>query len=356
VDISDTTAAVGLPGDISVSGSVFGTVIVLERDHGGLGNWGQTAYFTDPGVFGDENHIPAFGTTVSLDGDTLAVGTRFPGDNGSEFGQGTIFLRHAGGFNQWGKVAEVGGPMVAVSGDWVLSGINHPLPQQDAEGDGSFQHAKLYHRNAGGADEWGLVQTFVPPNTNRTHTWNYSRAVALDGSTLVIGAPGELRSASDWTPGRAFIYDIPLNSLQIWKDTHFAEQYFGPLPPNNSAVTASLGDADNDGVLNAWEAYHGLNPLLNDAALAGLKGHGLIAGEFVLRWREGIDPQGLSVTFQWSRSLGAWFNSGQGPAVNDTKTFTITTVQTNADHFIKEARVPVGGDGRLFTRLTLLGL
>jgi hypothetical protein len=357
VDLSDTTAVVGSPSDISVSGSVWGTVSVFERDQGGLGNWGPTAYFTDPDIFGDELFLPAFGTSVALDGDTLVVGTWFPDQRGSgESGMGTVFQRHAGGLNQWGKVGEVGGPFVAVSGDWVLSGINTPRREENPVGDGSFRHAELYHRNAGGPDQWGVVQTFSAPNTNRTHTWNYGRSVALDGSTLVVGAPGELRSASDWTPGRAFIYDISLNSLQIWKDTHFAEQYFGPLPPNNSPATASLGDADNDGVLNAWEAYHGLNPLLNDAPLAGLKAQGITAGEFVLRWREGIDPQGLSVSLQWSRTLGDWFNSGQGPTVNDTKTFTITTVQTNADHILKEARVPVGGDGQLYTRLVLQGL
>jgi hypothetical protein len=64
----------------------------------------------------------------------------------------------------------------------------------------------------------------------------------------------------------------------------------------------------------------------------------------------------LSVTLQRSRSLGAWFNSCEGTAVNDTNTFTIATVETNSDHLIKEARVPVGGNGKLFARLVLQGL
>ena len=76
----------------------------------------------------------------------------------------------------------------------------------------------------------------------------------------------------------------------------------------------------------------------------------------IMRWREALDPQGLSVTLQWSRNLGAWFASGAGPTVGDTKTFTITTVETHADHVIKEARVPAGSDTTLFTRLVLLGL
>lgn len=359
VDLSDTTAVVGSPGDVSVSEPAFGTVSVFERDQGGAGRWGRVAYFTDPDVFGDELFLPAFGTSVALDGDTLVVGTWYPDQQGSgESGSGSIFQRHAGGFNHWGKVAEVGGPVVAVSGDWVASGYNWPPPEADETGDGSFRYVALHHRNAGGPDQWGEAQRFFAPNTSRAHTWNFGAAVALDGSTLVIGAPGERRTAIDSTPGRAFIYDVPLNSLQIWKDTLFAGQYFtAPVTPFSGQAAGNLGDPDNDGVPNAWEAYHGTSPLLADAALAGLSPQGLnpATSEFVVRWREAIDPQGLSVKLQWSRDLGQWFGSGAGPTVGDTKVFTITTVESHADHVIKEGRLPAGSDTKIFTRLVLVG-
>jgi len=361
VDISDTTAVVGAPGDYDFGGARPGQVYLFERDRGGLGNWGSTGSIAGPNLSAEEGSFTQFGASVSLDGDTLAVG--YAGQAEEEYyqgGGGCVFQRHAGGFNHWGKVASIGGgPSMAVSGDWVLGGAYQPY-QTGASGNVIYPPAvvTLHHRNAGGPDQWGVVQTFTAPNTNRTHTWNFGHAVALDGTTLVIGAPGEKRTAIDWTPGRAFIYDVPLNSLQIWKDTLFAEEYFtGPITPYSGQATGNLGDLDNDGVPNSWEAYHGLNPLVVDAALAGLKAQGLnlATGEFVLRWREALDPQGLSVTLQWSRNLGQWFNSGAGPSVGDTKTFAITTVETNADHVIKEARVPAGGDARLFTRFVLLG-
>ena len=359
VDLSDTTAVVGAPGDISISGGEFGMVSVFERDEGGPGEWGRTGYFTDPDVFGDELHLPAFGSSVALDGDTLVVGTRFPLDDGVEFGMGTVFLRHAGGFKKWGKVAEVGGPAVAVSGDWVVSGINSPPREADEAGDGSFRYAALYHRHANGQDQWGLVQQFQPANTNRAHTWNFGWAVALDGTTLVIGAPGEQRKVLDWTPGRAFVYDLPLNPFRIWNDTLFAEQYFtDPIVPFSGPMDAAMADLDNDGVPNAWEAFHGLNPLVADAASAGIKSLGLdlAAGQFVMQWRESTEVPGLIAMPQWSRNLGQWFDSGSGPSAADTKTFIVTTIETHPDHVVKEARIPANNDTRLFTRLVLLGL
>lgn len=358
VDLSDTTAVVGSPGDLSLSGGEFGMVSVFERDQDGAGNWGRTAYFTDPDVFGDELHLPAFGVTVSLDGDTLVVGTRFPLNGGAEFGMGTVFLRQAGGFKQWGKVAEVAGPSVAVSGDWVVSGVNSPTREADELGDGSFRYAELYHRHANGPDQWGLVQQFKPENPNRTHTWNFGSAVALDGSTLVVGAPGERRSNIDWTPGRAFVYDLPLTPFRIWTDTLFAEQLFtGPSTPLSGEAATLFGDPDQDGVSNAWEFYHGLNPLLADAAGAGLKSKGLdlATGQFVVSWRESVELPGLVGALQWSRDLGQWFNSGGGPAIADTKAFSITIIETFPNHVVKEARIPVAKEERLFTRLVLVG-
>jgi len=359
VDLSDTTVVVSAPGDLDLFNGLFGAVAVYERDQGGLDNWGMTAYLVDPDVFGDENHIPSFGVSLSLEGDTLAVGSWLPGNAGnSAFGMGSVFQRHAGGYKQWGKVATVGGPVVAVNGDFIACGMNMPVPRSDEVNDGSFRYVEVFHRNAGGPDQWRSVQQISPPNPNRAHTWNFGASVALDGSTLAIGAPGEQRTATDWTPGRAFTYDLPLNLLQIWKDTHFAEKYFGDLTTMSGESTASLGDPDLDGIPNAWEAYQGLNPLIDDAALAGLKvlGINLQTSELIVRWREGLDPQGLSVRLQWSRSLGTWYDSGQGPAPNDIKTATINIVQTALDHVIKEARLPLGADDKLFTRLTLIGL
>ena len=202
------------------------------------------------------------------------------------------------------------------------------------------------------------MQSFDPPNTNRTHTWDFGAAVALDGSTLVIGAPGELR-ALPWTPGRAFIYDLQLNRFQIWKDTLFAGQYFtGPITTYSATATGNLGDFDGDGISNAWEAYHGLNPLVADAAGGGILSSSLtiIPCFFLFTWQEALDPLGLTVKPQWSRNLIDWYDSGAGPGPGDTKTFVIQTINTSATHLTKQAALPMAGEPNLYTRLVLLGL
>lgn len=59
------------------------------------------------------------------------------------------------------------------------------------------------------------------------------------------------------------------------------------------------------------------------------------------------------MTPQWSRNLFEWYDSGPGPTPGDTKTFTIQTISTTADHVVKQATLPVVGEPNVFTRLML---
>ena len=78
-----------------------------------------------------------------------------------------------------------------------------------------------------------------------------------------------------------------------------------------------------------------------------------MSGEFVFTWQEALDPLGTTVTPQWSRNLFEWYDSGAGPTPGDTKTFVIQTIDTTAEHVVKQATLPVNGEANVFTRLQL---
>lgn len=136
------------------------------------------------GVSGDQ-----FGYSVDIDGNTLVVGARYA-DVGGEDKQGALYVYDYDG-NDWdfskkitvadGDEFDQLGYAVGIAGDTIIAGA------EEAQVGGVTQgKAYIFERNEGGADQWGLTKTLTESITSLDE---YGNAVAIDGDTVVVGAP-----------------------------------------------------------------------------------------------------------------------------------------------------------------------
>ena len=89
------------------------------------------------------------------------------------------------------------GCSVSVSGDYAVVGAG------GENGTGTDQGAAyVFYRNQGGADNWGQVKKIVGSDTADDDGFGY--AVAIDGTTIVVGADGEDGTGTD--QGAAYVF------------------------------------------------------------------------------------------------------------------------------------------------------
>jgi hypothetical protein len=178
-------AAPMAPGDGAMAQQ--GAVYVFYRDQGGPDAWGEVTKLTTP----DAIAWGAFGSRVSLSGDTTVVGS-LPTRNQNQQGAAYVFYRNQGGPDAWGQVAKLTAPanapdhmcfgIAAVSGDTALVGAYY---------DGGFCHlglnsAYIYHRNQGGPDAWGQAAELTPDDVAAGDS--FGAEVSLSGGTAIVGA------------------------------------------------------------------------------------------------------------------------------------------------------------------------
>jgi|GEM_PF-3853568 len=173
--------SVSLDGDRVAVGAPFngaGAVFVFEFD---AGEWRQAARLEVGGSFGD-----GFGTTVALDGDRLIAGA--PAKN-LEAGAVYSFEKLDGAWVGRGVLAgesgdgERFGAALAMQGDRIAVG---------APGDGGVQGA-AYVFDSG---EPVVLRPPTPtPTPSPTGAGGFASALALDGDRLVVGAPGSNSAA-----------------------------------------------------------------------------------------------------------------------------------------------------------------
>jgi hypothetical protein len=168
---SGTTLMVSAPRDDD-AGNKAGAIYVLERDQGGPNQWGEVKKLTQPSSF-------FLGTYMAFDANTLVTSS----STGFSAG-GFVFERDAGGVRNWGQVGTVLalGDM-DLDGDTLLVGtsIDSDCRQQSGS-------AHLFHRDLGGPDAWGEVAEFYSSDCGRFDSFGLS--VALGDDVALIGAPG----------------------------------------------------------------------------------------------------------------------------------------------------------------------
>lgn len=170
------------------------------------GTWTQTKKKRAGGALGDDN----FGRAVAIENGRVLVGA--PQDN-SQRGTAFIFERNQGGVNQWGQVKRLTagdsapldqfGRSVALSGSVALVGAH-----EDHVGIyGDAGSAYVFHRDAGGAGNWGESAKLVGNNPSSLD--NTGTGVALIDDAAVLGAPFEDISAGN--AGAVYLYNMYFN-------------------------------------------------------------------------------------------------------------------------------------------------
>ncbi len=205
-------ALIGAPSaDSSLTDS--GAAYLYLRSQGGLDGWGEikTLLASDAGA-GD-----FFGCAVSISGDYAVVGA--VGENGSGTDQGAayVFYRYQGGADNWGQVKKlVGGDRADNDGFGyaiAIDGTTILVGADGEDGSGSDQGAAyIFTKDVGGVDNWGQVAKIVSGDPDDIDQFGY--ALALKGNYALVGSPGEDGAGAD--RGAAYIFSRDLGGTDAW--------------------------------------------------------------------------------------------------------------------------------------------
>jgi hypothetical protein len=203
--IDGDTAAVGAPGeDTTVQNA--GAVYLFTR---AAGEWTQTDRLAPP----EAAEFASLGSSLALRGDTLVVGAEFDTNPAGAFaGAAYVFERDGA----WAQVARLVGSDTAPGDDF---GIDVALDDTTlAVGAISNDHsgrvdpgaAYVFERAAGAWEETAKLIASDPRDDAR-----FAEALAVDGDTLVVGAPGvEVEELQD--AGAAYVFERgPAGWMQI---------------------------------------------------------------------------------------------------------------------------------------------
>ena len=278
VTISGDTIAVGAPGESSASTGINGDE--LNQDAPGAGavyvfgrsgtTWTQQAYIKGQ----DAETLDSFGSTVALDGTTLAVSTPLEDSNGflidgtDEFDSSNNFVQNSGAFYvfvqdpldlTWSQQAFVKasnpsqrdtfGIALALSGDTIVVGANSE--DSDSVGvngamndDGMTTGAAYVFRRMGST--W-VEDAFLKASNSRDF-FSFGVAVAISGDTIAASSVSD-SSASPGIDGDQTDMSLPgAGAVYVF---------------NDSAESFVLGDANCDGTVNFLDIAPFVTALLN---------------------------------------------------------------------------------------------
>jgi hypothetical protein len=221
VAISGDTIVVGAnqeeggPGDPAVNA---GAAYVFGRDHGGANFWGEIQKLSASDFQTDDE----FGYAVAIHADTIIVGAWLedggPGDPTNDSGAAYVYGRDQGGSDNWGEVKRLTssdlqafdnfGEAVSIDGHHILIGAGS---ESGGPGDpiSSAGAAYLYKRHEGGLDNWGELEKLTASDAQMSDSFGI--AAAINGATLVVGAPFEDGGLGDPTSnaGAGYVFRGP---------------------------------------------------------------------------------------------------------------------------------------------------
>jgi hypothetical protein len=222
VAISGSTAIVGVPLDDSSGTNDFaGAAFVFERNADGADAWDEVARLTGSTTTANDQ----FGFSVAIDGSTAIVGARLDDSPGTDDDAGAAFVfeRNAGGADAWDEVARLtssantGGDLFGWSVAISGSTVVVGAPGDDSLGTIDAEGAAfVFERNAGGADAWGEIARLT--GSTATAFASFGNSVAISGTTAVIGAPFDDNPSANDTAGAAYIYERNAGGAGAWDE------------------------------------------------------------------------------------------------------------------------------------------
>jgi uncharacterized repeat protein (TIGR01451 family) len=253
-------------GSVSVSGDTV--VIGAERDDTPAGTDAGAAYvFVRSGTTWSEQQklVPAdgaagdaFGSSVSISGDTVVVGAAGDDEPGAlEAGSVYVFVRSGTTWTQQQKLLASDGAQldrfgsaVALSGDTVVVGS----PFDDNTGGVDAGSAYVFVRSG---TTWTEEQKLLPSDGAANDSFGLS--VSAAGDTVVAGMPNDF-NAGGVQAGSAYVF---VRSGTIWSEQQkllasdgASSDHFGvSVSVSGDTVIAGANDDDNPGGTNAGSAY-----------------------------------------------------------------------------------------------------
>ena len=209
VAIDGDTIVVGVPYDAVGANGYQGSVYVFTRPAGGWSTGTQVAKLTAS----DGGSWEYFAESVAIDGDTVVVGS--PGDTISgNFSQGSayIFTRPASGWasgTEAAKLTAADGTSSARFGQAVA--IDGDTIVVGAPGDsigGSYSQGAAYTFSRP-AEGWasGTEAAKLTASTRSSNDY-FAQSVAIDGDVIVVGSPGHT-AGTNWSQGSAYVFTRP---------------------------------------------------------------------------------------------------------------------------------------------------
>lgn len=265
VAMEGDVAVIGAPLDDDEYGHSSGAAFVYYRDQGGTDQWGKVARLV--GTSGPtQSKIFRFGRSVSISGDLLAVGAP-----DSTFDRGEVFLfqRDLGGADQWGELLQISTALApgdlfgsAVALDGDTLLVGAPRAKTPALTGAVY----VFERDHGGAGTWGEVAMLLPGFYNEGA---FGGTLALSGTTALIG-----------NGSTTYIFERDTDGLGQWGETARLISSDGEVSGTSAAIQgdiAVVGDGNygiggavyvferHQGGLNLWGQVAKLSPGIRGA-------------------------------------------------------------------------------------------
>jgi len=249
------TAIVGAWKDDSAAASA-GSAYIFGRDVGGAGNWGQVKKLTASDAAAND----FFGGAVAISGDVAVVGAWGDDDAGPSTGSAYVFHRDAGGANNWGQVLKLTasdagsnhqfGRHMAISGDTLVV-----TSQGFAVSKGAMY---VFERNFGGLDNWGEVAQCTASDGAQAEYFGIS--VGIDGDSAIVGAYGHDGTLNNI--GAAYVFERDLGGPDNWGESRKLTASDADLEDQFGSAVAIEGDSaivaanfEDSGGSNAGAVY-----------------------------------------------------------------------------------------------------
>lgn len=210
VALQGDTLLVGAPGANLTGAPRSGRVFAFRMTGGNPATWtlAQTIVALDNRASGLINDNEFFGAAIAIEGNTAVIGAHGANRAGTSaqwnFGAAYIQTRPnaTGAWTEIKRLDEFAdtevkaysgfGYSVDISVDTVVVGVHATTAPFGVVKPG---RARIYDRNAGGANQWGFVHEAVPSDSLvSTH---FGRSVAISNNLLLVGSPGGSEGSTD---------------------------------------------------------------------------------------------------------------------------------------------------------------